>query len=46
MEMQSGVIVWLGVPLLVPGGGLHSTDEFQNVMMISLAVDTSLVKFS
>ena len=46
MELRSGVIVWLGAPLLVLGGGLHSTDEFKNVMVTSLAVDTSLVKFS
>ena len=46
MEIRSGVIVWLGVQLLVLGGGLHSTDEFENEMVISLAVDTSLVKFS
>ena len=32
MEIRSGVIVWLGVPLLVLGGGLHSTDEFKNAM--------------
>ena len=46
MEIRPGVIVWLGVPLLVMGGGLHSTDEFKNVMGTSLAVDTSQVKFS
>ena len=46
MEIRSGVIVWLGAPLLVLGGGLRSTDEFKNVMVTSLAVDTSLVKFS
>ena len=46
MEIQSGVIVWLGAPLLVLGGGLRSTDEFKNVMVTSLAIDTSLVKFS
>ena len=45
-EIRSGVIVWLGASLLVLGGRLHSTDEFQNVMMTSLIVDTSLVKFS
>ena len=46
MEVQSEVIVWLGAPLLVLGGGLHSMDEFKNVMVTSLAIDTSLVKFS
>ena len=46
MEIRSGVIVWLGAPLLVFGGGLHSTDEFKNVMVTSLALDVSLVKFS
>ena len=46
MEIRSRVIVWLRAPLLVLGGGLRSMDEFQNVMMTSLAVDTSLVKFS
>ena len=34
------------MPLLVLGGGLHSTDEFKNVMVASLAIDKSLVKFS
>ena len=28
------------------GGGLHSMDEFKNVMVPSLALDASLVKFS
>ena len=46
MEIRSGVIVWLGEALLVLGGGLRSMDEFKNVMVTSLAVDTSLVKFS
>ena len=46
MEIRSEVIIWLGAPLLVQGGGLHSTVEFKNVMVTSLAVDTSLVKFS
>ena len=45
MEIRSGVI-WLGAPLLVLGGGLCSMDGFKNVMVTSLAVDTSLVKFS
>ena len=44
MEIRSGVIVWLGAPLLVLGRGLHSTDKFKNVMVTSLAVDTSLGK--
>ena len=46
MEKRSGVIVWLGAPLLVLGGGLRSTDEFRNVMVTILALDASLVKFS
>ena len=46
MEIQSGVIVWLGVPLLVLGRGLCSMDEFKNVMVTSLALDASMVKFS
>ena len=46
MEIRLGVIVWLGGSFLVLGGGLRSTDEYKNVMVTSLAVDTSLVKFS
>ena len=46
MEMQPVVIVWLGGTLLVFGGGLHSTDEFKNVTVTSLALDASLVKCS
>ena len=46
MEIRSGVIVWLGAPLLVLGGGLRSTDEFKNIMRTSLTLDASLVKFS
>ena len=46
VEIRSGVIVWLGAPLLVLGGGLLSMDEFKNVMVTSLAIDASLVKFS
>ena len=46
MEKRSGVIVWLGAPLLVLGRGLHSMDEFKNIMVTSLALDASLVKFS
>ena len=46
MEIQSGAIVWLGVPLLVFGGGLRSMDEFKNVMVTSLVLDASLVTFS
>ena len=46
MEIQSEVIIWLGAPLLVLGGGLCSTDESKNVVVTSLAVDTPLVKFS
>ena len=44
--IRSGVIIWLGAPLLVLGGGLRFTDEFKNVMVTSLALDASLVKFS
>ena len=40
------VIVLLGTPLLVLGGGLRSTDEFENVMVTSMALDASLVKSS
>ena len=43
MEMRSGVMVWLVAPLLVLGRSLHSTDEFKNVMVTSLALDASLV---
>ena len=46
MEIRSGVIIWLGAPMLVLGGGLSSMDDFKNVMVTSLAVDTSLVIFS
>ena len=46
MEMQSGVIIWLGAPLMVLGGGLRSMDEFKNVMVTFLALDASRVKFS
>ena len=46
MEIRSGVIVWLGVPLLVLGGGLRSTDKLKNVKVTYLAHDASLVKFS
>ena len=46
MEIPSGVIIWLGASLPVLGGGLRSTDEFKNVMVTSLALDASLVKFS
>ena len=45
-EIRSGVIIWLGAPLLELGGGLRSTDELKNVMVTSLALDASLVKFS
>ena len=41
-ELLSGV----GASLLVLGRGLHSTDAFKNVMVISLTLDASLVKFS
>ena len=43
MEIRPGVIVWLGAPLLVLGGGLRCTDEFKNVKVTSLALDASLV---
>ena len=46
IEIRSGVIVWLGAPLLVLDEGLRPTDEFKNVMATSLALDASLVKFS
>ena len=46
MEIRSRVIVWLGAPLLVLGGGLQSMDDFKNVMVTSFALDASLVKFS
>ena len=46
MNMRSGVIIWLGAPLLVLGGGLLSTNEFKNVMVTSLALHAPLVKFS
>ena len=46
MEIPSGVIFWLGAPLLVLGGSLRSTNEFKNVIVTSLAVDTSLINFS
>ena len=46
MGMRSGVIVWLDAPLQVLGGGLCSMDEFKKVMVTSLALDASLVKFS
>ena len=46
MAIRSEVIVWLGAPLLVLGGGLHSMDEFKNVMVTSLVIATSRVKFS
>ena len=45
-EIRSRAIVWLSAPLLVPGGDLCSKDEFKNVMVTSLALDASLVKFS
>ena len=46
LEIRSGVIVWLGAPLLVLGGGLRYTDEFKNIMVTSLVLDASLGKFS
>ena len=46
MEIRSGVIVLLGAPLLVLDRDLRSTEEFKNVMVTSLALDASLVKFS
>ena len=44
MKIWPAVFVWLGVPLLVFGGGMCSTDDFQNIMRIFLALDLSLVK--
>ena len=46
MDIRSGLIVRLGALLLVLGGGLRSKDEFKNVVVTSLALDASLVKFS
>ena len=46
MEIRSGAVVWLGELLLVLGGGLHSTDQFKNVVVTSLAFEMYLVKFS
>ena len=45
MEIRSRVIVWLGAPLLVLGGGLGFTDEFKTVMVTILVLDAPLVKF-
>ena len=47
MKMRPVVIKILGViiPLSV-GGGLHSTNDFQNVNEASLSQDRSLIKFS
>ena len=41
MKMSSVVI---GAPLLVFGGGMLSTDDFQNIMISFLALDLSLIK--
>ena len=46
MGRRSVVIIWLGVPLLVLGGGLRSMGELKNLMVTSLALDASPVKFS
>ena len=43
--MRSGVIVWLGAPLLVLGRGLRSTDELKNVMVTFLVLDASVKIF-
>ena len=32
------------MPLLVFDGGMHSTDDFQNIMRTFLALDLSLIK--
>ena len=45
MAIRTGVIGWLGAPLLVLGGVLHSTNDLKNVMETSLALDASSVKF-
>ena len=44
MKIWSAVFVWLGAPLLVLGGGMHSTDDLQNVMRTFLALDLSVIK--
>ena len=41
MKMRSVVI---GVPLLVFGGGMCSTDDFQNIMRTFLTLGLSLIK--
>ena len=46
MEIRSAVFVWSGVLLPVFGGGMLSTDDFQNIMRTFLALDLSLAKFS
>ena len=40
MKIWAAVFVWSGVPLLVFGGGMRSTDGFQNIMSTYLALDT------
>ena len=32
MKIWSAAFVWSGAPLLVFGGGIRSTDDFQNIM--------------
>ena len=44
LKISSAVFVWSGVPLLVFGGGVRSTDDFQTLMKTFLALDLSLVK--
>ena len=44
MKIWSAVFVWSGEPLLVFGGGMCSTDDFQNIMRTFLVLDVSLVK--
>ena len=44
MKILSAVFVWSGAPMLVFGGGMHSTDDFQNITRNLLALDLSLVK--
>ena len=44
VKILSAGFVWLGAPFLVFGGGMCSTDDFQNIMRTFLPLDLSLVK--
>ena len=44
VKIRSAVFVWSGALLLVFGGGMRSTDDFQNIMRTFFGVDLSLVK--